>query len=89
MWFLSHIAPDRPAYNIARAVRIRSEVDIEGLRNAFQRLVDRHGALRTNFKVKDGYPVQMVHREAEVRFRVEHATSWEADHLEERVASEA
>ncbi|HEX7772135.1 MAG TPA: condensation domain-containing protein, partial [Pyrinomonadaceae bacterium] len=69
LWFLHHLAPESPAYNIARAVRLRSAVHVPALRDAFQAAVDRHPSLRTLFRERDGVPVQHVLERAEVSFQ--------------------
>ncbi|WP_223785927.1 MupA/Atu3671 family FMN-dependent luciferase-like monooxygenase [Myxococcus sp. AS-1-15] len=68
LWFVSQVAPDSAAYNTALSIRIVSELDVAALRRACQRLVDRHGALRTTFTTHQGQPVQRVREQAEVPF---------------------
>lgn len=68
LWFLHQLAPESSAYNIAFAARISSEVDTAALREAFQRLIDRHPALRTTFHNRDGQPFQKVHKQVDVSF---------------------
>ncbi len=60
MYFQHTMNPDS-VFNLAYAVRIRSDFDRELLKESFQRLIDRHPALRTTFHLKDGEPVQRVH----------------------------
>jgi amino acid adenylation domain-containing protein len=71
LWFLQRLDPESPAYHIAGAARMSGEIDEEALRAAFQRLVDRHPALRTTFTVRDGEPVRRVHPVAVVDFVVQ------------------
>src|SRR5262249_55646192 len=68
LWFLQRLDPASPAYHIAGAGRIAGAADKAALRDAFQRLVDRHPALRTTFFVRDGEPVRRVHSKAAVDF---------------------
>ncbi len=68
LWFLHELAPHGTAYHVARAVRLRSEVEPLALRRAFQSLVDRHPSLRTRFTSVDGEPRQHVLPRAEVSF---------------------
>lgn len=58
LWFLNQGAKDSAAYNIAFSLRIRSEIAIEVLQNAFQSLLNRHGILRSRFIMRDGELVQ-------------------------------
>ncbi|HAT33727.1 MAG TPA: non-ribosomal peptide synthetase [Janthinobacterium sp.] len=60
LWFLHQSAPDSCAYNIAYSIRIRSEIDGEALRRAFQGLLDRHSVLRARFRMEGGELVQEV-----------------------------
>src|SRR5688572_29494045 len=90
LWFLHQLAPASNAYNIARAVRIRSRLNISALRRAFQTLVDRHASLRTTFKVvPGGEPVQEVHQQVEVCFCENDALNWSEEELNERLVAEA
>lgn len=49
LWFVQQLAPDTAAYNLVFAARIVSALDEAAYAAAVQRLVDRHGALRTRF----------------------------------------
>lgn len=89
LWFQHQLVPEKAVYNIARALRVRSTLDVAALRQACQRLVDRHPALRTNFPAYHGQPVQRIHTEADVFFRVEDATYWTSDMLDSRLAEAA
>ena len=73
LWFLHHLAPESPAYNVVFAARFRSAVEAGPLQTAVQALVDRHPVLRTTFGVEDGRPVQRVHRERSVTLERVHA----------------
>lgn len=70
LWFLHQLEPTTAAYNIANAVRIRSEVDPGALQRAFERLVQRHAALRTTFAARHGEPFQIIHAQGSVEFQV-------------------
>ncbi|MFD2168454.1 amino acid adenylation domain-containing protein [Tumebacillus lipolyticus] len=59
LWFLQRLAPESAAYNIARAFRVTG-LDVERLKGAVDRLVERHSQLRTVFSERDGEPVQNV-----------------------------
>ena len=89
LWFLHQLAPESTSYNIARAVRVRAEVNSRALRGAFQRLVDRHPSLRTTFTASQGKPVQRLHTHAEIRFQEEDASTWSEASLSERLVQEA
>ncbi len=89
LWFLHKLAPDAGAYNLAAAVRIDGQLKIEALKKAFQTLTDRHPVLRTNFRARDGQPVQWVHADREVCFEDLEASEWDEVFLKDRLADEA
>jgi acyl-CoA synthetase (AMP-forming)/AMP-acid ligase II len=89
LWFLDMIAPDDPGRHIARALRIRSSVDYERLKSAFQALVDRHPMLRASVRTTDGQQEQIVRPSAEVAFAVQSANTLDEEAFEARLRSEA
>jgi natural product biosynthesis luciferase-like monooxygenase protein/FkbM family methyltransferase len=88
LWFIHQLAPESPAYSIAGAARIRAALDVAALRQAWQRLVDRHPSLRTTFPLRSGIPVQHVKEGAEAHFRHEDASGWDETTLAERMSAE-
>ncbi|MFG6179667.1 condensation domain-containing protein, partial [Halomonas sp. THAF12] len=70
LWFLHELDPNEVAYNIPLALRLKGDLDIEALQKSFNTIVNRHEALRTVFKSKDGEPEQVIqppcHRSIEV-----------------------
>ncbi|WP_338868507.1 amino acid adenylation domain-containing protein [Myxococcus stipitatus] len=60
LWFLHLLQPENPSYNIAGAVRLSGDLDVEALQRAFDALVERHESLRTTFAQEDGKPVQVI-----------------------------
>ena len=61
LWFLNHLAPDSPVYNINDVVDFRGEYNADAMRRAVQELVRRfHEILRTEFSHSGGQPVQTV-----------------------------
>ena len=81
MWFLQQLAPESSAYNLAATFRIVSTVDPDALRRALQKLVNRHGALRTHYISRSGEPFQVVKSHRPVNFQVIDATLWPQDRL--------
>jgi amino acid adenylation domain-containing protein len=51
---------DDISYNMPKPVRLEGAVDRQRIETALQRLVDRHEALRTSFKMAAGQPVQQI-----------------------------
>jgi amino acid adenylation domain-containing protein len=60
MWLVDRLNPGNPAYNIARAIRVRGSLSQEVLRESLQGMVARHESLRTTFAEIDGDPVQII-----------------------------
>ncbi|HZE88371.1 MAG TPA: condensation domain-containing protein, partial [Verrucomicrobiae bacterium] len=67
-WLLHEIDPASPAYNVHLSLKVHSEIDVDALRRAFQRIVDRHAPLRSTFLTIDGEPYQIAAIGARVRF---------------------
>ena len=57
LWFLDHLEPDSPFYNMPMAVRIQGPVIPAILEKSVNAIVRRHEVLRTAFRTKDGKPV--------------------------------
>jgi amino acid adenylation domain-containing protein len=60
MWLVDRLDPGNPAYNIARAIRIRGSLSTEALRESLRTIVTRHESLRTTFAELEGEPVQVI-----------------------------
>jgi hypothetical protein len=88
LWFVQRLAPTATAYNISLTARARG-VDPAALRDAWQALLDRHGALRTAYPAPGGTPVARVHPHVPLDFAEIDAAGLSASALEERVAAEA
>jgi hypothetical protein len=66
MWFLEQLDPGSFTHNAVRAYRLRGVLDVEGLRRALRRLVERHATLRTVVAVVDREPGQRALEEWEL-----------------------
>ncbi len=88
-WFLYQLAPESTAYNISAAVSIKGKLNPHHLRRAFEMLVARHPSLRTSFSAPLGEPLQKIHRQAELSFRLEEAADLSDASLQERLVAEA
>src|SRR5581483_6931161 len=49
LWFLDQLEPGSSAYNMAGALRLSGDVDLDALRDAFAHVMERHEVLRTVF----------------------------------------
>ena len=88
LWFHHKVAPESVAYNLAGAVVIPGDTDLEALQRAFRRLAERHPMLRTSFTDQHGEPVQRVHPSIEVAFQFEDASGWNSAQLDKALAFE-
>ena len=84
LWFLAQMEGVSEAYHIPWGVRLQGELDRAALRQALDRIVERHEALRTTFGMIDGEAVQRIRRAEESRFDlVEHDLGGQSDAGEE------
>ncbi|MGL6341223.1 MAG: amino acid adenylation domain-containing protein, partial [Waterburya sp.] len=60
LWFLYQMEPQSSAYNIPLALELKGKVDVSVLQQAITEIVRRHQALRTNFRVVEDSPIQII-----------------------------
>ncbi|HSK76486.1 MAG TPA: amino acid adenylation domain-containing protein, partial [Thermoanaerobaculia bacterium] len=60
LWFLWHLEPESPAYNLTGALRIEGPLDVAAAGRTLSEIVHRHEVLRTTFPVGAGRPVQRI-----------------------------
>ncbi|EGL16753.1 MULTISPECIES: non-ribosomal peptide synthetase [unclassified Paenibacillus] len=78
LFVLQQLYPGSTAYNLPLALNLTGKLDQDRLREAIQRLIDRHEPLRTSFDWADGKPVQRVHERVSFEL-AEHALMDAAD----------
>ena len=61
LWFLDQLEGPSAVYNMPNAVRLDGPLDLSAFKAAFQEIVNRHEALRTNFRQENGRPLQVIH----------------------------
>ncbi|ASS74693.1 hypothetical protein CIG75_06710 [Tumebacillus algifaecis] len=88
LYFLQTLQPDSAAYNIASAVQIGSGLDVQQLRGAIAKLVERHPLLRTTFVRDEEEPMQVVHAKLNVPIVVEDATQWTNEQVQAHLTQE-
>jgi amino acid adenylation domain-containing protein len=88
LYFLYTVAPQSAAYNCASAGRIRSSVDVDAVKRAFQELISRHESFRTTFPMQDGQPQRRVCARGDLDFRQISANDWDETELREAVLRE-
>ena len=64
LYTLQQINLEGTGYNMPGIIQIEGKLEEEKLENSFNKLIERHEALRTSFEVIDGEIVQKVHKEA-------------------------
>ena len=89
LWFLHELLPDDISFNVAGAIRIRSDLNVDALERAFAQLTERHESLRTTFHVVAGEPTQRVHETMTGMFSIEDASNINEAELRERLTIEA
>ena len=77
IWFEQQIAPDSFAFNVSFVAKVHSVVNLAALQQAFQQLVNRHAALRTNILNVDGQPQQRIYRQRTVTLAQVDASTWQ------------
>src|SRR5205085_2535732 len=60
LWIIDQLQPGNIAYNVFRPIPLAAQLDLNALKRAVARLVERHEALRTVFQVEDGRPIQVI-----------------------------
>ncbi|WP_288887993.1 non-ribosomal peptide synthetase, partial [uncultured Eubacterium sp.] len=67
-YLLTQMDPDGMVYNMPQVLKVTGEVRPEALREALQKLIDRHEILRTSFITVDGEPVQKILSHVDAKF---------------------
>ncbi|HET9281329.1 MAG TPA: amino acid adenylation domain-containing protein [Candidatus Angelobacter sp.] len=88
LWFVHQLDRSSAAYNVHIAFRIYSRLDVDALRSAFQKIVDRHAPLRSTFAERDGVIFQRVAERMEVALSVHDARALDASALGRRLLEE-
>lgn len=60
LWFLDHLEPNSPFYNISAGIRLIGPFDTTAFELSLRKLVSRHEVLRTRFAIANGEPVQII-----------------------------
>jgi non-ribosomal peptide synthase protein (TIGR01720 family) len=75
--FHSLYDPDSGGYFEQLSSTLEGDLDLEAFQRAWQRVVDRHPALRTSFRYENlDKPLQIVHRNIELPWDVQDWRSW-------------
>lgn len=90
MWSVQQLEPNSAVYNLHLALGIEGIVDQELLRQAFHLLVERHGMLRTIYRVEGQGVIQQVLRCSELPpcFTSVDASTWSGAELQNHLAEQ-
>jgi len=70
LWFLDQLGPKSAAYNVHFGLWLRGPLDMRALQSSLQELTNRHGSLRTVFRLEGGELVQVVADRLAVRLPI-------------------
>jgi len=60
LWFLDQLQPNSAFYNIPTALRLSGQLNVTALESSNNEIIRRHEALRTNFTIIEGQPIQVI-----------------------------
>ena len=68
LWMLAQIEPENPSYNVAAALRLTGDVNVDVLTQSLQEIIQRHEVLRTSFVNVDGQGIAVI--ATEINFHI-------------------
>ncbi|MCG3399240.1 non-ribosomal peptide synthetase [Staphylococcus massiliensis] len=83
LYVLNEMEDTTTSYNMPAVFKIKGDMDVDRMEQAFKELIQRHESLRTSFGVIEDNPVQYVHDE--VPFELVYTTANEQEDLEDFV----
>ena len=91
LWFLDQLHGPSPVYNMAVALQLSGQLDVDALAAALADVVGRHESLRTLFPAVDGVPRQLVVpvEQADFGWHVVDAGGWSQERLGEALEAVA
>jgi amino acid adenylation domain-containing protein/non-ribosomal peptide synthase protein (TIGR01720 family) len=91
LWFIDQLQGPSPVYNMAAALRLGGQLDVDALGAALADVVARHESLRTLLVAPEGIPQQLVMRPSQADFGwdVVDTSGWSAAQLDEAVGAAA
>lgn len=60
LWFVQQLNKNSTLYNLPFVLRMKGELDIEGMNYAANSIIMRHDTLRTRFVLQEGIPYQII-----------------------------
>ncbi len=90
LWFLHQLIPEDLSFNVAGAVRIHGDLQVDALKHAFQQTINRHAPLRSVFStLSTGEPIQRVVEQPDFQVHVIDAAGWSETRLQEELLAQA
>ncbi len=86
LWFLDQLTPGSSAYNLFSSQHIRTPLDAVIMQRCLTELVRRHELLRTNFRLEQGQPVQVITPPTPWQLRVLDLQPLAAEEREQKIA---
>ncbi|MGM9977963.1 MAG: amino acid adenylation domain-containing protein [Clostridium sp.] len=71
IYVVGEIDDNKVSYNIPIALKIEGNLDVERLKNAVSKLIERHEIFRTSFHMIDGKAVQKISKNVNINFEYE------------------
>jgi amino acid adenylation domain-containing protein/FkbM family methyltransferase len=65
LWFINQLEGTNSIYNFTKILELEGLLNTEVLKKAIAHLFQRHESLRTNFKNKEGKPIQIIHAQVD------------------------
>jgi amino acid adenylation domain-containing protein len=72
IYILQELEPENIAYNISDIIEWPGQLDRERIEQTFRQMINRHESMRTSFLMVNDEPVQRIHGEKHVDFKVEY-----------------
>lgn len=85
LWFLMELDPRSTAYNLTVGIQVKGRINVDGLEQAFNKTVERHEILRTQFRTEGGIPHQVILPCLQVPFERHQLTTADQNTIEARV----
>uniref|UniRef100_UPI000B29B220 non-ribosomal peptide synthetase n=1 Tax=Abyssisolibacter fermentans TaxID=1766203 RepID=UPI000B29B220 len=83
LYTLQQFDLEETSYNMTGAITLEGIVNKDKIQKAFDQLIKRHEALRTSFKIVNGEPVQIIHKN--IKFTIDYMTVKEKKEKEDKI----
>jgi amino acid adenylation domain-containing protein len=60
LWLLNQLEPKNPFYNEQVSLKLHGQLNVVALEQSLNKIISRHEALRTNFRIINEQPVQVI-----------------------------